>query len=266
MPAHPARTGPEATKSSTEILEGQLQHGLKELRRPASGLIVSGFSAGLDLGFSLLVMAVMATLTHDVFPRPVVEILLANLYSLGFIFVVLGRSELFTEHTTLAVLPVFHGEAGLKALARLWVLIYFSNLTGATLFALLTSWIGPALGVIDPSVFGEIGRRMVHDSAPVILVSGILAGWLMGILSWLVSASRDTISQVVVVWLITFAIGISGLHHSILGTVEVLAAVFSSQGVSMGDYFHFIVWATLGNAIGGAVFVGAVKYTHATRA
>lgn len=252
-------------KSYHEILDQQVKEELSQLARPASGLLISGLSAGLDVGFSVLLMAVILTLLGGVFPEPIVTILVANTYSVGFIFVILGRSELFTEHTTLAFLPVLNRRASLGALGRLWVLIYGSNLVGTTIFALLVTQIGPALGMIEPAAFGELAHRMVAHDRWVILTSAVLAGWLMGLLSWLVTASRDTISQVVLVWLITTVIGLAGLHHSIVGSVEVLAGVFAGQGITLGDYGHFILWTTLGNAIGGFVFVALIKYGHASR-
>jgi formate-nitrite transporter family protein len=97
----------------------------------------------------------------------------------------------------------------------------------------------------------------------VILLSGVLAGWLMGLLSWLVAASRDTISQVFMVWLVTFVIGLAHLHHSVAGSAEVLAGVFSGQGATAGDFLHFLSASTLGNAVGGIVFVAVIKYGHA---
>jgi len=97
----------------------------------------------------------------------------------------------------------------------------------------------------------------------VIFLSAVLAGWLMGLLSWLVAAGRDTISQVVLVWLITAAIGFAGLHHVILGAVEVLAGAFAGQGVGPADVGHFLLWATLGNTLGGALFVALLKYGRA---
>lgn len=255
----------EPKKSYSEILELQVKEEISQIRRPAPGLLISGLSAGLDVGFSLLLMAVMLTLTKGILPDAIVDILVANMYSVGFIFVILGRSELFTEHTTIAFLPVLNRQASLRALARLWCLIYSSNLAGAAIFALLVTIIGPALDVIDTSAFGEIARGLVEHEWWVILTSAILAGWMMGLLSWLVTASRDTISQIMLVWLVTTAIGLAHLHHSIVGTVEVLAGVFAGQGITLADYGAFILWATLGNAIGGLVFVALIKYGHATQ-
>ena len=85
----------------------------------------------------------------------------------------------------------------------------------------------------------------------------------MGLLSWLVAAGRDTISQIVLVWLITTSIGLAKLHHVIVGTVEVLAGAFAAQGVTAADFGHFLLFATLGNIVGGVVFVAFLKYGQA---
>ncbi len=255
--------GEEPQKSYETILEQQIQAGVTELERPAPNLFLSGLSAGLDVSLSLLLMAAMRTLTEGTLPHAVSEMLVANMYSAGFLFVILGRSELFTEHTTLAVLPVLDGRASLRQLGRLWGLIYAANLIGATAFAAFAAFTGPRLGVIAPRAFGDIAAGMVDHPGWVILLSGILAGWLMGLLSWLVAASRDTIGQIFIVWLVTFAIGFLHLHHCMAGSAEVLAGVFTGQGADLAGFGRFLLWSTLGNVAGGIVFVALIKYGHA---
>ena len=249
--------------ASREILRHEIEEGLDALDRPTLGLLVSGFSAGLDIGFSLFLMAVMLTHAEGRLPRPTVELLVANMAAVGFIFVILGRSELFTEQTTLAVLPVLRGRASVRSLARLWVLVYVANQAGAAVFAGLATFIGPDMKVIDPRVFGEIAHRLTDHPAHAIFLGGVLAGWLMGLLSWLVAAGRDTISQVVLVWLVASAIAFAGLHHCVLGSVEVLAGAFANQGIGVADVARFLLWATLGNTVGGVVFVAFLKYGQA---
>ncbi len=144
--------------------------------RPIVGLFVSGLSAGLDLGFSLFLMAVMLTEIEGALPKPIVRLLVANMYAVGFIFVVLGRSELFTEQTTLAVLPVLRGQASLRALFRLWGVVYAANMIGVTAFAALATLIGPALGVIEPRAFGSIAHRLTEHPGSAIFSSAVLAG------------------------------------------------------------------------------------------
>jgi formate/nitrite transporter FocA (FNT family) len=108
---------------------------------------------------------------------------------------------------------------------------------------------------------------MLFQDAQYVLRSGVARSQeeevLMGHLSRMVWATRDTISLMVLVWLVTTVIGYGGLHHVVLGTVEVMAGVASNQGVSLRDYGHFLAWTTLGNALGGSVFVALIKYGHA---
>jgi formate-nitrite transporter family protein len=121
------------------------------------------------------------------------------------------------------------------------------------------------LGVVDVSLFGRIAKHVVDHPWWVIFLSGTLAGWLMGLVSWLVSAARDTTSQILFVGIITWSIGVVHLHHAIVGSVEVLAGIFARQGVGLWDYWHFLLWTTCGNAAGGFFFVALFKYSHATR-
>jgi formate/nitrite transporter FocA (FNT family) len=252
-------------KGYETILAQEIETGLSELERPGLGLLLSSLSAGMDVSFSLLLMAVMITLAEGKLPAPVVEILVANMYAAGYVFVILGRSELFTEHTTLAVLPVLDGKASLRQLGRLWGIIYAANLVGTGAFAAMVVFVAPALGIAEPWAFGKIAHGLVDKPSWVILVSAVLAGWLMGLLGWLIAASRDTIGQIVLVWLITGSIGILHLHHCIVGSAEVLAGVFAGQGIGLVDFARFLGLATVGNVAGGVIFVALIKYGHASR-
>jgi formate-nitrite transporter family protein len=252
----------EAQKTYHTILEQHLEQAQAELDRPAVGLLLSGLSAGLDLGFGPFLMAVISTLVKDELPHAVTQLLVAAAYTVGFVFVVVGRSALFTEQTTSAVLPVLDGRSGIGRLFRLWGLVLMANLVGGALIAAAIGELGTRMGIVDDSALMEIAGKLLGFPWWVMLLSAIAAGWLMGLLSWLVIASRDTVSQIGAVVLTTFVIGIAGFHHSIAGTTEVLAAVFARAGPSLADYGVFAVWAVVGNAIGGAIFVALLKFGH----
>lgn len=249
----------------SEILTRQIESGLRELERPTDGLFISGLSAGLDIGFGPLLMAIMLTLVTGVYEKPVVEILTANMYAVGFVFVVLGQSELFTEHTTLAILPVLDGQASLSQLGRLWGLVYAANLVGGGIFVLLVVPFAPKLGVAEPAAFAKIATGLTEHAWLTLAVAAVLAGWLMGLLSWLVAAAQDTISRIVIVWIITAVIGFAHLPHSIAGNVEVLAGLVATSEITVVDYLWFQSAATVGNVVGGAIFVALIKYSHVVR-
>lgn len=110
----------EPQRDYQAILDDEIAAGVRQFGRSRSGLALSSLSAGLDIGFGPLLMVVVLTLFAGRESEPVVRLLVANAYAVGFIFVILGRSELFTEHATLAVLPVLDGKASVSALGRMW--------------------------------------------------------------------------------------------------------------------------------------------------
>lgn len=252
-------------KPRESILAAEIESGLNELERPTNGLLLSGVSAGLDIGFGPLFMVVLLTLVGGTWGKPLTEIAIANAYAVGFIFVILGRSELFTEHTTLAVIPVLDGRASLGQLGRLWGLVYVGNLIGGFIFAAFSVALAPEYGIARQSAFTEIASGLVSHDPAILLAGGILAGWMMGLLSWLIAAAQETTARIFFVWLISAGIGVAHLPHSIAGNVEVLAGVFASAKITPLEYVKFLALATVGNAVGGTVFVALLKYGHVVR-
>jgi formate/nitrite transporter FocA (FNT family) len=203
---------------------------MTEFERSTEGLFLSALSAGLDLGFGPLLIAAMLTLVSGVYSEPLTEILAANMYAVGFVFVVLGRTELSTEHTTLAVLPVLDRRASPIELGRLWGLVLGGNLVGGVIFAVVMVTVGSAFGIFEVRTLAAIAGPYVTHSSEALLGGALLAGWLMGLLSWLVLAARDTISRVFFVWLVAFVIGLGHLPHIIAGNIEMLAALLATPG------------------------------------
>ena len=252
-------------KSSEAILAGEITMGVTELERPTSGLFLSGLSAGLDIGFGPLFMGVVLTVVGGSWGAPATELLVANAYAVGFIFVIGSRAALFTEYTTLAVLPVLDRRATLAQLGRLWGLVYAGNIVGGIAFTVAMVNFAPAYGAVERSVFAEIATSLVHHEPGVLLAGSVVAGWLMGLLSWLLTAAQESISRIVVVWLVATGIGIAHLPHSIAGNVEVLAGTLVSPSITLANYVGFLALATLGNVIGGGIFVAILKYAYVVR-
>ena len=110
------------------------REGEDELRRPSQALAWSGLAAGLSMGFSLVGEGLLRAHLPAAPWRPVVTKLG---YSIGFLVVVLGRQQLFTENTLTPVLPLLRRSrpGGILNLARLWTVVLLANLTGAAIFA-----------------------------------------------------------------------------------------------------------------------------------
>jgi formate/nitrite transporter FocA (FNT family) len=260
-----SETDTEETRAYRGILEEEIENALREINRPTGGLFLSGIAAGLNVSFGALFMGMALTFSPGFQSALVRQLVLANVSAVGFIIVVLGGTELFTAHTAMGVIPVLDGDASVGELGRLWGVIYVGNLIGCTVFAGLIALIGPSLAVVSPGAFGTLADALLPFSGPTILLSGVVAGWLMGLVTWLVAAARDSVGEFLVTWVVTAGIGFGPFHHSLLGTTEVLGAMFLGQGVTPAAFAHFLLWTTLGNLVGGTVFVALLNYGQAVR-
>lgn len=250
----------EAVRHPDDTLEKAIEAGLEQINRPSPSLILSSVAAGLILGFTAMAVAVVATCTSTLNEPFALRLATALVYPLGFIICIMSGTQLFTEHTATAVYPVLERKAGLIQLFRLWLLVILGNLVGAIASAgLLTI----ADGVIEAEVgYVAIAHHLVSYSDLTLIVSAILAGWLMALGGWLILASPPAINQIVCIYIVTFLIGLGGLHHSIAGAVEMFTALFISDQFSLAEAIRFVSLAMVGNLIGGSVFVALLNYGH----
>lgn len=247
------------------ILRLQIHEGLGELRRPASGQFLSALACGLHLAIGAFSLFVVASLADEFFNKFITQALMASVYTFGFIFAIISQTELFTEHTTLAVIPVLDGRASFSELAQLWTLVWVGNLIGTTIFAAFGVYAGTLLNVVNPSTFVEVATTFISLPPMGVFAGAILAGWLMGLLAWILTSVGDTISRIVMIFIITFLIGFAHLPHCVAANAEVLAGIFAGANISILEWARFVAIATLGNIVGGVVFVGLLNYSLAVR-
>lgn len=127
----------KSAASANVVARAVAMEGEEELRRPSSALAWSGLAAGLSMGFSLVAEGLLRSHLPEAHWRPLV----AKLgYSVGFLIVILGRQQLFTENTLTPVLPLLQNKDlnRLVNLLRLWAVVLVTNLIGAIAFA----WVG----------------------------------------------------------------------------------------------------------------------------
>mgnify|MGYP003109001815 CR=1 FL=1 len=250
----------DTAKSHGEILKQQICEGQEVYKKNPLSILVSSFTAGLEIGFSYLLLASLFFFLQGKVAEDTAFKMLSFVYPFGFIMVIVGQSILFTEQTSLLTLPVLNKKQSLKNLLKLWGLVISGNLLGGWAMAGVLAWIGPKLHIFDVETISKIAIHVTDYNNWVILVSAILAGWLMGLLSWVVTSSKDTISRIFIIYIITAVLSFAGLHHSIVGNVEVFAGLIIPSELTIIDYVSFQAIALLGNAIGGAVFVALLKY------
>ncbi|HKU82206.1 MAG TPA: formate/nitrite transporter family protein [Candidatus Tumulicola sp.] len=239
------------------VFESVRREGDVELGRSPLALAFSGLAAGLSMGFSLVVTGVLHTYLPDAPWRPLVE----NFgYTVGFVIVVLGRQQLFTENTVTAVLPLLddpqQGRTAVKA-ARLWAIVLAANLAGATIFAYVLTH----TPLFDPNVrasFAHLAREAIAPGFGAVLVRGIFAGWLIALMVWLLPVADAQKLWVVVI--VTYVVGIASFSHIVAGSVDVLYGVATGMIPATQYLADFLVPAFIGNSIGGILLVSLLNY------
>lgn len=254
----------EARRHPDDILETAIEEGMEQHLRPPLSLGLSAVAAGLILGFTAMSVAVVHAATADLGSPLVTRLAAAVVYPLGFVVCIMSGTELFTEHTATAVYPVLDRRSSVWDLLRLWGIVGVGNLVGAVGTAALLTM---AEDVVDASEgFLSVGHHLVGVDTWPLVGSSILAGWLMALGAWLILATPPAVSQMVSIYIVTFLIGIGGLHHSIAGAAEIFTA-FSISGGFAGDFAvaqvaRFIALSMVGNLIGGSLFVAGLNYGH----
>lgn len=246
-------------KSYASILVEQVIDAKETFDRSLGSLFTSAFTAGLEIGISFFVILSAFALLTQVMPNNFAMVLSSLLYPIGFIIVVIGQSLLFTEQTSLLSLPVINKIEPVSKLLRLWGIVIAGNVVGGCLFAALMIGLGLNMHLFSASDIDAYAEHILGFRWWVIFGSAVLAGWMMGIAAWLVTSARDTISRILLVTLITGSIGFLGLHHSIVGNIEIFSALLYGNTVSLGRYLVFLAIVLAGNTVGGVVFVAVLK-------
>src|SRR3954466_6010357 len=131
-----------AARSPDEIWDESLDEGERRLRRRWTALAATGFAGGIDVFFSIVVLAVVSGGLHAAMPEQTAHVLASLTFGIGFAFITLGRAELFTENFLVPVAAAVVGRGTVKALMRMWVLTLVLNFAGLALFAAIFSGSG----------------------------------------------------------------------------------------------------------------------------
>ena len=230
--------------------------GEGELSRAALGLLLSGLAAGLAMGLSLMTEGLLRAHLPDAPWRDLVSKLG---YAVGFVVVVIGRQQLFTENTLTPVLPLlYHRDMQtFGRVVRLWVLVLAANITGTWAVSAVLA----GTGLFPPEVksaFSAISQHAIEASFGSTVLKGIFAGWIIALLVWLMPGAGGARSAVIV--LLTWLVSVAGFAHVVAGSVDASFLVLTDQA-SMTDYlWRFFTPTLLGNILGGVALVAALNY------
>ncbi len=249
----------ERTSVSVGVVHEAVRHdGQEELDRPVSALAWSGLAAGLSMGFSFVAQALFQAHLPDQPWRP----MLVRLgYPLGFLIVIIGRQQLFTENTLTAIIPLLarRNLTTLLSVAKLWLVVLMANMIGAHLFA----WVAgntPMFKADVQSAMLSLAQQAAQVTFGAAVLRGIFAGWLIALVVWMLAAVDS--GRIAIIVIITYIVGLADLTHIVAGAVEVLFLVMVGVKSWGSVAWSYLLPTLIGNIIGGVSLTAVVNHAQ----
>jgi len=240
------------------IYEVVRRMGDEEMERPATSLWWSGVAAGVSMSFSLLAEAALEAHLPDAEWKHLVT---SAGYTVGFLMVILGRQQLFTESTITVVLPVLKDFTGKNVfnMARLWTIVLIANLVG-TLFAAVFWRLTPAM----PSEFYpaalKLSAVLMQQTWWEMLLRAIGSGFIIASMVWMIPTAET--SKFAVIAMMTYLIAVAGFTHIVAGSMEAYVLALFGQWQWWQVIVDFIIPTLIGNMIGGTALFAAISYAQ----
>lgn len=240
--------------STDEIFQRVAASADEEFELPLRLLFWGGLAAGLSIGLSFYARAAVMAQTDSA--------LVGNLlYPIGFLLIVIGRYQLFTENTLTPVTLVLTRIASIPMLLRNWGVVLGANVIGAAILAAVLAFTPIFEGGAREEAIA-IGEHALEAGWGALFFKGVMAGWLVASMVWLVHAARDTVSRVILVFFIMYIVPTADLYHCIIGMCEALFMVFSGLANLPDALFNFFLPVLLGNTVGGVLLVAILNYAQ----
>jgi len=235
------------------------REGERELERPPASLWWSGIIAGIAISSSVVTQGIL----HAELPESEWRWMIVNLgYCIGFVIVILGRLQLFTENTITPVLPIMadFSFAALRRMMMLWAVVLAANLAGtlvAALFADVVAFTTPEqlTGML------AVARHAVYsESAYDVLLHAIPAGFYVAAIVWMLPSSKGFELWIVVI--MTYLIAIGGFAHVIVGAMECFLLMLEGELGVLAGIGSYLLPALVGNIIGGTALFSLLAYAQ----
>ena len=255
--ANDERTVHDATALSPRLIyEVIRREGEEELSRTKRSLLWSGIAAGMLISLSVLGEAIFRTYLPDTKSRFLIE----NLgYSLGFLAVIMGRMQLFTENTITTVLPIMRAWSwtSFGAMMRLWAVVLFANVIGAFAAAALFVFTSALPADLMPAL-NELSEHATGMPMAQSFWRAIPAGIIVALIVWMLPQADETSFFLILTF--TWLIAAGDFTHIVAGSVEMAVLILQGMLGAQQAIFGFFLPVLIGNIIGGTLIFTLVAW------
>ena len=246
-----------------EIYERTKEEGRRRLSRPVLELGATAIVGGFDVAVGLAIFFLTSAELERRIGVNAAHFAGAIGFGIGFVFIVVGRSELFTENFLVPITGLTRDRGSWLKLGELWVISLVLNLAGgAVLAVVLTSH-----GVLRPGssqAAVRLADNLASYSPGTAFLSGLVAGALMTVLTWFVEGAAESMGvRLVMAWIVGFVLVLGSFDHAIVGSIEMFYGIRSGAHIGYDQLFSNLGIAIASNLIGGLALVTFARSAQA---
>lgn len=250
-------------RAPDDIWDDAIDEGDLRMRRSTGALVSTAVVGGTDVMISALLLAVVSGAFASVLPAGPSHVLGSLVFGVGFVFITIGRGELFTENFLLPVGAVLARRHTAGRLLFMWVLTLVVNYVALLGMALILT----KGGVLEPATLREAGvladTLTARDNVAAFL-SAVLAGATMTLFTWLAAAAESDLTRVVLSLIIGFTLAAPSLNHTVVGFGEIVSGQLAGSAHSdLGDLARIVGLGIVGNLVGGLGLVTVNRLVQA---
>ncbi|MFI3316273.1 MAG: formate/nitrite transporter family protein [Rikenellaceae bacterium] len=252
-------------RSPQEIVEYVNKSAITKSQTPLSKLIVLGIVGGIYISMGALLSVMIGYGFPGVAASnpAIVKLFMGATFPIGLIMIVLAGGELFTGCCAYFVPNVLNGRQSWKVMVRYCTIIWIANFIGALIFGYFLVYL-PHLSHYEPTLDGFMSIAQTKSSNPfyVTMLKGVGANYLVCLAMWLGMSSKSVAGKILGIWFPVMTFVAIGYEHSVANMFFLPVAMLEGFDLSIAGLFtNNLIAATLGNIIGGGIFVGGV-YWH----
>jgi nitrite transporter NirC len=252
---------------TVQILSDQAVAKLEGQKRSILSHLIRSMLAGMYVGAAIvLIFTIGGTLSKEA--PATVKLLMGVCFGGALTMVVFAGSELFTGSNLVLTLGVFTRKARVRDLLANWVWTWIGNLLGSVLLAFIVVRSGVLNAEpIQSFVLGLVEKKM-NLPPEELFWRAVLANWLVCLGVWMAARTKEDIAKILLIWWCMFTFITSGFEHSIANMCGLMLGLLMPHGdkITWAGYGYNLGLATLGNIVGGAVFVACMYWLGSPRA